>query len=455
MNHNKTLSCLTNEENKDESPSFHHFTTQLHENLPLNSHPTHFDPQASPLLPQSPESSWSYSPLQTPSYPSLLFCCISSLHRDGNIYSIAVSGDLVFTGSNSRRVHAWQSLSSDCHAKGYINANSGDVRVMVTYSNWLFTSHKDHKIRVWNIRSNNGGFKPRKVTTLPYNPHLKSLISKQTTQQHEEIISCMAYYHIEGILYSGSFDRTIKAWSINDKKCIDTFIAHGGNVNDMVINQLNGYLFSCSSDGTVKIWLRVYGETSHTLIKVLCFLGNPIHALAISMSQLQKCFLYSGSSDGSINFWEQQLSYRYNHRGVLQEHQFGVLCLVVLENFVISGSEDSTIRIWRRQKRSSNHNCLAVLEGHRGPITCLGARVQLENSSAMSFLVYSGSLDQTFKVWRVKLLQEIGKSPLRDEDMEGNEFINVNHKSPLLSPSWVKMKKQLHSCSVHKDHKFV
>lgn len=147
--------------------------------------------------------------------------------------------------------------------------------------------------------------------------------------------------------------------------------------------------------------------------------------------------------------------YRYNHRGVLQEHQFGVLCLVVLENFVISGSEDSTIRIWRRQKRSSNHNCLAVLEGHRGPITCLGARVQLENSSAMSFLVYSGSLDQTFKVWRVKLLQEIGKSPLRDEDMEGNEFINVNHKSPLLSPSWVKMKKQLHSCSVHKDHKFV
>ncbi|KNA17474.1 hypothetical protein SOVF_079520 [Spinacia oleracea] len=456
LTHKKSLSCFFDEDGtEDQSPSFQHLTRH-NQNFLSRLHGTHFNPDASPLMSQSPESSWSPSPSLTPSHPSLLYCCISSLRRDGDIYSITVFGDLVLTGSNSRRVYAWQSL--DCHAKGYVQASSGEVRAMLTYDDMLFTSHKDHKIRIWNMRTYSGSFRSRKVLTLPCASHFKSFIcrsvapqhrltpNKPITPQHRDIISCMAYYHVEGILYTGSFDKTIKAWKLCAKKCLDSFVGHGDHINDMVVNQQSGYLFTCSSDGTVKMWLRVYGETSHVLVKVFSFHTYPIYALALGMSSSQRSFLYSGSSDGCINFWVQEMSTHYNHGGVLEGHQFAVLCLVALENLVISGSEDSTIRIWRRDKVKFSHECLAVLEGHRGPVRCLAA--SLQDELVMSFLVYSASLDQTFKVWRVKLLREVkipsGSRSNGDDDTEDANSA-VCEATPVLSPSWVKKKLQCRS----------
>ncbi|XP_021853512.2 protein JINGUBANG-like [Spinacia oleracea] len=449
----KSLSILLDEDNnnnnnnkiEDQSPSFHHLSLNLQHN-------------------ESPESLWSRSPISSPCNPSLLYCCISSLRHDGDVYSIAVSGDLVLTGSSSRRVHAWYSL--DCHSKGCLQASSGDVRAMAAQGNMLFTSHKDHKVRIWNMKSNNNDFKPKKLTTLPISNNFKNFILRPITPQHKDIISCMAYYNIEGLLYTGSFDKTVKVWRLNERKCIDSFVAHADNINDMVINQQNGYLFTCSSDGTVKMWMRVYGETSHVLIKVLCVNKYPIYALALSntsmllQSQNQiSSFLYSGCFDGCISFWEQEVSCQYNMGSrSLQGHQFAVLCLVALENLVISGSEDSTIRIWRRSEETRvacTHECIAVLEGHRGPVKCLAA-LSCKDKSVVSFLVFSASLDQTFKVWRVKLLQEMKNSSadyccINENDDDDMEVRNTRksmevERSTVLSPSWVRRK--LHCRSI-------
>ncbi|KNA13035.1 hypothetical protein SOVF_120480 [Spinacia oleracea] len=334
----KSLSILLDEDNnnnnnkiEDQSPSFHHLSLNLQHN-------------------ESPESLWSRSPISSPCNPSLLYCCISSLRHDGDVYSIAVSGDLVLTGSSSRRVHAWYSL--DCHSKGCLQASSGDVRAMA------------------------------------------------------------------------------------------------------------------AQDGTVKMWMRVYGETSHVLIKVLCVNEYPIYALALSntsmllQSQNQiSSFLYSGCFDGCISFWEQEVSCQYNMGSrSLQGHQFAVLCLVALENLVISGSEDSTIRIWRRSEETRvacTHECIAVLEGHRGPVKCLAA-LSCKDKSVVSFLVFSASLDQTFKVWRVKLLQEMKNSSadyccINENDDDDMEVRNTRksmevERSTVLSPSWVRRK--LHCRSI-------
>ncbi|XP_021745483.1 protein JINGUBANG-like [Chenopodium quinoa] len=391
----------------------------------------------------------SIQPSPTPasaSYPFLLYCCISSLcHDDGAINSIAVSGNLVLTGSSTTRIHAWQSL--DCHAKGYIKTTSGDVRAMVSHGDLLFTSHKDHKVRMWNMKNPRGDFEPRKVTTLPNNitGHFKNYPFRKhaIALQHKDTISCMAFNHVEGLLYTGSFDRTIKVWKLNEKKCVDSIIAHRGNINDLVINQQNGYLFTCSSDGTVKMWLRAYGETLHTLIKVLNFNTCPVYALALSVSPSHRSILYSGPSDGCINFWAEENSFQYNHNGFLKGHHFGVLCLVTLEDLVISGSEDSTIRMWRREKGRVIHECLAVLEGHRGPVRCLAAYLP-KDKAMMSFLVYSASLDRTFKVWRVRLLREVKKftdnSSTREDGMESEGDPIGFEASPVISPSRVKKK---------------
>ncbi|KAF9616020.1 hypothetical protein IFM89_027959 [Coptis chinensis] len=208
-----------------------------------------------------------------------------------------------------------------------------------------------------------------------------------TTMQHQDCISCLAYYHAEGLLFTGSWDKTVKTW-VSDQRCMDSFVAHNDAISAIVVNQEDalcspahlmvlhgsvftgsesshirvwkqmdfaerGYLktnssdvraivaygyrlkdaisaivvnqedgsvFTCSSDGSVKIWRRVHGENSPTLTMTLKFQLSPVIALAIS-SSLNSCYLYSASSDGLISIWKKEkISSRFNHEGFLQGH---------------------------------------------------------------------------------------------------------------------------------------
>ncbi|XP_020413239.1 protein JINGUBANG [Prunus persica] len=245
----------------------------------------------------------------------------------------------------------------------------------------------------------------------------------------------------EGLLYSGSYDKTVKAWRVLTKNCVDSFVAHEHNVNAILVKQDDGCVFTCSSDGSVKIWRRVFSENSHTLVMTLNFQNYPIYALALSTSSFNSnCFLYSGSSDGTINFWEKEkITFRFNHGGFLQGHNFAVLCLVAVETLIFSGSEDTTIRVWRREEGSCFHECLAVLNGHRGPVRCLAACLEMDKV-VKGFLVYSASLDQSFKVWKVKVSPEekMGFSYMKRSFSRTK--VRDYETSPVLSPSWVERK---------------
>jgi hypothetical protein len=392
-----------------------------------------------PLRPMSPETPWALSPIRTSPSQPLLYHCIASLHRrEGNIFSIALTKDFLFTGSESRRIHVWK--QPDCTEIGYIRASSGQVRALLSYGKMLFTTHSDCKIRIWNV-SITEHFRPKKITTLPQrNPFY--MFSRKSNSQHKNIISCLAYNHEEKLLYTGSWDKTVKAWNVSERQCVDSFVAHDGHVNAIVINEQDGCVFTCSSDGSVKIWRRVFGENSHILTMTLKFQLSPVNALALNMSA-GTCLLYSGSSDGLINFWEKEkLSGRYNHGGFLQGHHFAVLCLVAIGDVVFSGSEDSTIRIWRREEGNCLHSCLSVVEGHHGPVRCLAASLESDNL-VKCFLIYSASFDQTLKVWRVKIYpaeKENLEEPLKS-DQQHREVVEFE-MSPVLSPSWVEKKLQ-------------
>ncbi|XP_074265777.1 protein JINGUBANG-like [Silene latifolia] len=422
-------------------------------------------PQSTP--PQSPRSRWSFSSPPRTSIsshhpPPLSRCCVLTLrHHDGNIHSIVVTRGLVFTGSTSSYIRAWQ--QTDCVEKGYVKSQSGEVRSMLAHGNMLFTTHKDNKIRVWNISSpatsgpcntcdvDNYYIRPQKITTLPKSSPLRFLFPKTKAQIHRDIVSCLAYNWNEGILYTGSYDKTVKAWRLSDSKCIDSFAAHADNINAMVINE-EGYLFTCSSDGTVKMWSKVSGETFHTLTMTLHFQTHPIYTLALSEASLSEgSILYSGSSEGCIYFWEKQISGEYKRRGCIQGHQFGVLCLTAIDDLVISGSADCMIKIWKRGNDwkdgvmvNVTHECVSVLEGHKGPVKCVAACLEDDVSFVRGFLVFSAGLDQTFKVWKVKVLQEstmIRTTQLSDNADGEDHYVDdeVEIVTPVLSPSWVKM----------------
>eukprot|EP01018_Ginkgo_biloba_P030921 Gb_25706 [translate_table: standard] len=421
-----------------------------------------------PASPSSMSSSpWSMSPNIAPpgtaaagnSSPSSYRCITSMLRHDGHIYALAIGGEFLYTGAESRRVRVWK--RPDFIELGCFKSGSGMVKALLAVGDSVFSAHQDHKIRIWQ-REKDRTFSCRRVATLPtlkdslhhyFHPldhHAKLGRDHTRKMRHTNVISSLAYNHQEGLLYSGSWDRSVKAWRVSDLKCIDSIAAHDDAVNAVLVAR-DGSVFTGSADSSIKVWRKVPGEATHTLTMTLKFQRSPVNALAFSEDEF---FLYSGSSDGIVNYWEKEMGCggRLHHTGFLRGHRLGVLCLACKERMVFSGSEDKTIRVWRREM-GHVHSCLAVLEGHRGAVMCIGATIDNPIlGGGGGCLVYSGSLDRTVKVWLLNVVTP--SSTNLGEKVEELVEQTSSHNAPdygvipVLSPSWVQTKlNNIKSCS--------
>lgn len=195
-------------------------------------------------------------------------------------------------------------------------------------------------------------------------------------------------------------------WRTSDSKCVESISAHEDAVNAVVCGGADGVVFSGSADGTVKMWRReMHGKsTKHTPAQTLLKQECAVTALVVHI-KANSTIVYCGSSDGIVNFWEGQNE--YSHGGVLKGHKMAVLCLASAGgSLVFSGSADKTICVWK--KEGNIHTCLSVLTGHDGPVKCLAVmedKKEEESSSKQNnnrrWVLYSGSLDKSVKVWSV------------------------------------------------------
>ncbi|KAK2665222.1 hypothetical protein Ddye_003796 [Dipteronia dyeriana] len=329
----------------------------------------------------------------------------SIVREEGHIYSLAASGDLLYTGSDSKNIRVWKDLKEFSGFK----SNSGLIKAIVISNNRIFTGHQDGKIRVWRISTKNPNIHKR-VGSLPtLKDFLRSSVNPKNYVEvrrkknvlrikHFDTVSCLSLNEEQGLLYSGSWDKTLKVWRISDLKCLESLIAHDDAIN-AVVSGFDSFVFTGSADGTVKVWRReLQGKrTQHFLVQVLLKQENAVTALAVNSDA---DVVYCGSSDGLVNFWEREK--HLSHGGILRGHKMAVLCLASAGSLVFSGSADKNICVWRKEGNGV-HSCLAVLTGHTGPVKCLAVTQDHESDQKTDqrWKVYSGSLDKSVKVWRV------------------------------------------------------
>lgn len=220
--------------------------------------------------------------------------------------------------------------------------------------------------------------------------------------KHWDAISCLSMDHNHGLLYSASWDRTFKVWKADNSKCLESVKAHEDAVNSVVAS-VDGIVYTGSADGTVKVWQREFSGKimRHVLVHTLLNQECAVTALTVNKSG---SVVYCGSSDGVVNFWDKEKN--LTHGGVLKGHKLAVLCLESAANLVFSGSADKTICVWR--KEGSVHTCLSVLTGHNGPVKCLAVEEDKESTrNDQKWVLYSGSLDKSVKVWSVSEMAPI------------------------------------------------
>ncbi|KAL4555707.1 hypothetical protein LXL04_038335 [Taraxacum kok-saghyz] len=330
----------------------------------------------------------------------------SLIREEGHIYSLASSGDLLYTGSDSKNIRVWKNLMEFSGFK----SSSGLVKAIVVSGDRIFTGHQDGKIRVWKYSDKTK--KPyKRIGNLPTKKdYIKSSINPNNYIEvrrrrnvpwikHYDAVACLSLDEEQGLLYSGSWDRSLKVWRISDSKCLESVNAHEDAINSVVVG-FGGLVFTGSADGTVKVWRReLTGQiTKHVLVYTLLDQESAVTSVVVNASETT---VYAGSSDGLVNFWEREKQ-TLSHGGVLRGHKLAVLCLATAGNLLLSGSADNSICVWRREG-DGIHDCLSVLNGHTGPVKCLAVQDPSEDDDEKDeeWIVYSGSLDNSVNLWRV------------------------------------------------------
>ncbi|XP_058069205.1 protein JINGUBANG-like [Magnolia sinica] len=363
----------------------------------------------------------------------------SLVREEGHIYSLAASGELLYTGSDSKNIRVWKNMKEFSGFK----ANSGLVKAIVISGEKIFTGHQDGKVRVWKVSPKNPSVHKRAGTLPKLKDFIKSSMNPNNYVKvrhrrnsiwikHFDAVSCLSLDEDHGILYSGSWDKTLKVWRIADSKCLESISAHDDAVNSVVAG-FDGFVFTGSADGTVKVWKReMAGKvTKHTLSQTLLKQECAVTVVVVNPTA---SIVYCGSSDGLVNFWERGVKH-LTHGGVLRGHKLAVLCLAAAGNLVFSGSADKTICVWKRD--GGTHTCLSVLNGHTGPVKCLAVEEDGDSTADdRRWIVYSGSLDKSVKVWKVseyaadmQMAQQQQMEPYVASESDGRSFSSSGRMS--------------------------
>ena len=212
-----------------------------------------------------------------------------------------------------------------------------------------------------------------------------------------------------GCLASGSSDKTIKLWDLDEQKEVRTLEEHGDLVVSLKVLK-NGNLASYSHDNTMKIW-NPYLDKNNLLLTITGH-GNSrgfIPFDVLSSDHLVTCSRVNNDQDDKmLKVWDSNAGKLVKSVGIDLK---AVWPLFVLSNdqIALGTANDGTIKIVDLEDESKTRT---KARAHDKKVTCL---LQLSNGNLVSAGIERdwASLDDRFyslKVWNttdLSLLQRI------------------------------------------------
>jgi len=209
-----------------------------------------------------------------------------------------------------------------------------------------------------------------------------------TLTGHKNLISSVAFSPNGEVIASGSDDKTIKLWQVQDAQEIVSLAGHTNSVHTVVFSPDGKILASSSHDKTIKLWWMKDAQE----IRTLSGHSNSVYGLAFSPDGET---IASSSWDKTIKLWRvkdgQEICTFSGHINL-------VYCVAFSPDgeTLASSSWDRSIKIWRVK----DGKLIRTLTGHTDCVRCVAFSPNGE------FLA-SGSHDNTIKIWWVKDWQEV------------------------------------------------
>ncbi|MDX2256114.1 MAG: WD40 repeat domain-containing serine/threonine-protein kinase [Pseudanabaenaceae cyanobacterium bins.39] len=206
-----------------------------------------------------------------------------------------------------------------------------------------------------------------------------------TLTGHNGWVRSVAFFPNGFSFASGSYDRTIRLWNVQDNQSFGTLSNHLGSVsgiNEIAVHP-NGNTFATACiDKSIKLWNFRSGRPIRNIE------GHDGQVYSTAYSPDGKT-LISGSADKTVKLWDW-------NQGVMIRNFEGHQDKVVSVAFhpdgkrIASASFDKTIRIWDINTGAE----LVNISGH-------GAIVNAIAFSPDGKFLVSGSQDQSVKIWDV------------------------------------------------------
>ncbi|KAG6873204.1 hypothetical protein C0995_001558 [Termitomyces sp. Mi166 len=206
----------------------------------------------------------------------------------------------MFTASQDRTIKMWDLATIPlicegdeplrCKSLCTHKAHDKDINALDISPNgrFLVSGSQDRTAKIFSIEyiAGSGGSAPR--------GELKLI---GTCKGHKRGVWTVRFSRAERILATGSGDKTVKLWSLDDYSCLKTFEGHTNSVLRVDFLNVGTQIVSTSSDGLVKLWDIKAEECVATLDNH----EDKVWALAVSDDER---LIVSGAADSVVTFWE-------------------------------------------------------------------------------------------------------------------------------------------------------
>lgn len=202
----------------------------------------------------------------------------------------------------------------------------------------------------------------------------------------------------ENLLLVASADKKLRTFDMVAEKWCQEFEGHNLGVNQGIWDQFGEFVFSCSDDGTVKVWDKS-GKNITTLI------GHSDYVQTIALD-LKNLMVLSGGSDCSVILWDIRSTQEIN--SFFHIHQETVTSLDFSEDssVFLTGAYDGTVHLWDTMSLNSLKTC------------SFNRKTPISRAKFIGTYIYTSCLDSKILLWDAK---EVKILPIKEFQGHLNE----------------------------------
>ncbi|KAL1533582.1 hypothetical protein AAHA92_33447 [Salvia divinorum] len=293
------------------------------------------------------------------------FKCLEMKGHLGFITGLAIGGGFLFSSSYDKIVSVW-SLEDFTHVHSFKGHEHKVMSVIFVDGEQQLCISGDNEgvICIWGA-------------TCPFSEVPMNKLHENKDWRYSGI-HAMANSGTD-YLYTGSGDRLVKAWSLQDHSFVCAMSGHKSVVSSLIV--CSGILYSGSWDGTVRLWslgdhspLTVLGEDK---------LGNvvPVSSLSADLN-----FLFVGHDNGNIKIWHDDVLVKSTRR-----HEGSVFSVTTNGECLFSGGWDKKINVQQVSKAADGVDVVPL-----GAIACNSPITALLYRHGKLFV---GQADRIIKVY--------------------------------------------------------